>query len=362
MADFPKLPRVKVDDENMEKIHCGARKGQTEEVKRLVEQGVDPAIPNKFGCTALHLACKFGQLETAKFLATICDAHGSWHGQRPLHLAVLANNVELVEALVAGAKDRGRSVEIMLNEHDDFPVDEIGVHQKHTDGQTALHWCVALGEDYTPMLKVLLKLGASPTTKNKENVTSLMYAIEFKNEEAMELMLSGVKPQQLRLDYQDKEGNSHLHYAILFNREDYAMRFVEMGHGLEIEDDHHVTPLFLALRAAMPQLLAYVLQNVDPFSVQQAPFHNGSTVMTERIQWLPFATDEHAQTECVKLFQKRLDEVSFKPEATEKKKKSKPTLKKMSLAPSAPVRSRSIGNTAAARNRSRSVGNRGPAK
>lgn len=29
MSAFPKLPRLKSDDENMEKIHVAARKGQT---------------------------------------------------------------------------------------------------------------------------------------------------------------------------------------------------------------------------------------------------------------------------------------------------------------------------------------------
>ncbi|RNF02820.1 ankyrin [Trypanosoma conorhini] len=359
MTSFPKLPRLKVDDENMEKIHCGARKGQTEEVKRLVELGIDPAIPNRFGCTALHLACKFGQVETATYLASICDVHGAWHGQRPLHLAVLANKEELVEALVAGAKERGRNAEMMLNECDDFAVEDIGEHHKPTEGQTALHWCVALGEEYLPMLKLLIKLGASPTAKNKESVTSVMYAIEFGNDAAMEAMLSGVKPQQLRLDYQDKEGRTHLHYAILYNRQDYAMRFIEMGHDPQIEDDNHVTPLFLALRATMPELLTYLLQNVDPFSVQQAPFHNGSVMLPERIEWLSFATDEQARAECVRLFQKRLDEVSFRPEEIEKKR-SKPNVKKMKLAPSAPIRSRSIGNATAVR--SRSIGGRSNGK
>ncbi|KAF8276494.1 ankyrin [Trypanosoma cruzi] len=359
MADFPKLARIKLDDENMEKIHCAARKGQTEEVKRLVEQGIDPAIPNRFGCTALHLACKHGQIETAKYLSSICDVHGAWHGQRPLHLAVLSNEKVLVEALVEGARERGRNVEIMLNECDDVSVDDIGEHQKHTDGQTALHWCVALGDNYLPMLSLLIRLGASPTAKNKENVTSMMYAIEFKNEAAMEEMVKGVKPQQLRLDYQDKEGRTHLHYAILHNRQDYAMRFIEMGHDPQMEDDNHETPLFLALRAAMPDLLTYLLQNVDSFSVQQAPFHNGSVMVAERIQWLEFATDEQARTECIRLFQKRLDEVCFRPEETEKKR-AKPTVKKMKLAPSAPLRSRSIGNASALR--SRSIGGRIPGK
>lgn len=342
MADFPKLPRIRADDENMEKIHCAARRGLIVEVKRLVEQGVDPMIQNRFGCTALHLACKFGNVEVVRYLASIGDSSNFWHGRKPFHLAVLTNNEELVEAVLAGARERGRNVEVIVNEIDDFPVEEINGHELHSGGQSALHWCVALGEEYLSMLKLLISLGASPTTKNKEGMTSLMYAIEMKNEAAMEAMLSEVKPQQLRLDYQDKNGRTHLHYAILHNRMDYALRFIEMGHNIQMDDDNNESPLFFALRAAMVQLLAYLLQNVDAFAVQQAPFHNGSAMMPERIEWLPFATDEQARAECIKLFQQRLDEVSQRPETVVKKKK--PKVKKMKLAPSAPIRSRSITN------------------
>ncbi|KAH8607277.1 putative Ankyrin repeats (many copies) [Trypanosoma vivax] len=340
MAEFPKLPRVRADDENMEKIHCAARKGQTEEVRRFVEQGVDPAIPNKFGCTAFHLACKYGQVDTAKYLCTLCDVNNSWHGQKPLHLAVLSKKEDLVEALVSVSKERGRNVEIMLNELDEVHVNDAHGLKVFSDGQTALHWCVALGEDFLPMLKLLLRLGSSPTAKNKENVTPFMYAIMLNNTAAMDCMLEDIKPNQLRLDYQDKEGRSHLHYAIMHNREDYAMKFIELGHSLEIEDDHHEPPLSFALRAAMCKLLEYLLERVDAFSVQQAPFHNGSVVLPERIQWFSFATDEQEQAECIRIFQKRLAELCAPQETAVKKK---PTIKKMKLAPSAPVRSRSVG-------------------
>lgn len=341
MTDFPKLPRMKALDENMEKIHLAARKGQTEEVQRLIEIGVDPCIPNRFGCTALHLACKFGQSETAKYLASIADVQTSWHGQKPIHLAVMANQLELVRSLIEGYSARGKAIEVILNECDEMEVTQIGEHFKHVRGQTALHWCVGLGQDYLEMLKLLVSAGASPTTKDKDNETPLMRAIEFKWDEAFNIMLEGhTGSNNLRLDYQDKQGRTHIHWAVLYNHEDYAIRFLELGHDVNMEDNDHNSIMSVAVTAAMPELVAPVLARCDPFMIQNAPFHNGTTVIPERIKFLDFVESEDKKKEVIHLFQKRLDEIVASLDDGTKKKKKKALITRMKLAPSAPIRAR----------------------
>ncbi|KPI83070.1 hypothetical protein ABL78_7904 [Leptomonas seymouri] len=361
MADFPKLARIKSEDENMEKIHVAARKGQTEEVRRLITLGINPTIQNRFGCTALHLACKFGCVETAKYLASVAEVHTSWHGQKPIHLAVLSNKMDLVKALVDGAKVRGQSIESLLNECDDREVKEIGTHVKHCKGQTALHWCVGLGPEYLPMLKLLVQLGASPTVKDRDDETPLMRAMEFGWPEALETMLDNVvNKNSLRLDYMDRKGHSHLHWAILTNNEPIALRFVEMGHNVDMEDAEHVVPLYLSVRAAMVQLTAKLAGMTDSVLVQSCPFHNGTTVVRDRIAWLSFvSTDadaEPAKIEVIRLFQAKLTEVTASlgdgPKDGEKKKKRAANpVKLMKFAPSAPYRER-------ARSRTKSTGSR----
>eukprot|EP00796_Vickermania_ingenoplastis_P000810 gene810-451_t len=349
MTDFPKLTRMKADDENMEKIHLAARKGQTEEVQRLIEIGVDPCIPNRFGCTALHLACKFGQSDTAKYLASISDVQTSWHGQKPIHLAVIANKLDLVKALIDGYMSRGKSVDALLNECDDMEITEIGTHFKHIKGQTALHWCVGLGPEYLAMLKLLVECGASPTAKDRDNETPLMRAMEFQWDEAVEIMLNGQGSGSLRLDYQDKEGRSHIHWAVLANHEDYALRFIELGHDLNMEDNEHNAAVFMAIRGAMPTLSKTMLAGCDPFLVQNAPFHNGTTVFPERITWLDYVGAdkewEEKKRECIHHLQKRLDDIIASLDDGTKKKKRKPSVKRMKLAPSAPMRGRSKSKT-----------------
>ncbi|AIO00064.1 hypothetical protein LPMP_291130 [Leishmania panamensis] len=353
MTDFPKLNRIKADDESMEKIHVAARKGQTDEVRRLIETGVSPTIQNRFGCTALHLACKFGCVDTAQYLAGVGEVHSSWHGQKPLHLAVMANKMDLVVALVDGAKERGQTPESLLNECDEREVNEIGSHVKHCKGQTALHWCVGLGPEYLPMIKLLVQLGASPTAKDKADETPLMRAMEFRCREALEAMMENVpNKNSLRLDYADKQGNSHLHWAILTNCEDIAIRFMELGIDVNMEDNEHTVPLYLCVRAAMVPLMKELVNRSDVFLIQTCPFHNGTTVQPDRIAWLDFvpADADAAKQEVIQLLQEKLDEVmrslnAGADGAGKRKKKAAPAVKRMKLAPSAPVRYRSRSRT-----------------
>ncbi|KAG5490442.1 hypothetical protein JKF63_00562 [Porcisia hertigi] len=353
MTDFPKLNRLKSDDESMEKIHVAARKGQTDEVRRLIDTGVSPTIQNRFGCTALHLACKFGCVETAKYLARAAEVHSSWHGQKPVHLAVMANKLDLVEALVEGAKERGQLPEILLNECDEREVHEIGSHVKHCRGQTALHWCVGLGKEYLPMIKLLVQLGASPTAKDKADETPLMRAMEFCNREALDAMLENIpNKNSLRLDYADKKGYSHLHWAIVSNSEDVALNFLKLGIDVNMEDNEHVVPLYLAVRAAMVSLTKELVEKSDVFLIQNCPYHNGTTVLPDRIAWMDFvpADADTAKQEVVHLLQEKLIEVTRNLNvgagAPVKKKKASTSVSRMKLAPSAPVRGRSRSSVA----------------
>ncbi|EPY25331.1 hypothetical protein AGDE_11876 [Angomonas deanei] len=327
--------------------------GTLEELKRLVNIGVDPTIANRFGCTALHLACKAGHVECAAYLSSVGDVSTEWHGQKPIHLAVLSNSIPLVKALVEGSTQAGRSAEILLNDCDDMLVTEVGTHLKTSKGQAPLHWCVGLGEAYFPMLQLLLSLGASPTCKDKEGETPIMRALEFHNDPALEALLSARPAASLQLHMRDADGRTHLHWAILANNEPVALRLLELGHDCNIEDEQKVVPLYLAVAAAMVTLVTKILEEGDPFLLQNAPFHNGTTILPDRIQWTKAVTESEEDPEVLKkrkqqtvqLLQQKLDSINegLRPagETGEGKKKRSASAKKMNLAPSAPVRSRS---------------------
>jgi ankyrin repeat protein len=330
MADFPKLPRIKQDDENMEKMHCAARRGQTDLVRRLVSSGVDAGIQNKFGCTALHLACKYGQIGATRELAPHSDVSGLWHGQRPLHLAVNSGNGEVANVLIETVREQGRDVAAFVNECDEYEVFEIAGHAKHVQGQTALHWVVA--QRNTAMIKTLLALGASPTAKDKNGETPLMRCIEFNFADELALLMSS---GNLRLEIGDRLGRTHLHWCLLYNREEMAKKVLATGHDVGLEDQDKQTPWGLAASAGYAALLDQMLPSVDPFALQQATFHNGVTVLPERLTWLPFATDEAAHNEVIKVLQKRLDSVvkAQTPAQTAAAKRGP-----LQVAPSAPIK------------------------
>jgi ankyrin repeat protein len=344
MADFPKLARIKQDDENMEKLHCAARRGQTEIIRRLIAGGISPVIANKFGCTALHLACKHGHVLATRELVPISDTSIAWHGKKPLHLAVQSGNVEVIQVLVQAQQQAGKDVASFLNENDEYVTDEIGRYAKEIHGQTALH--LAIGIENQSMVQLLLSLGASPTSKDRNGETPIMRAIEFGQKETFKLLLQSQPKGSLRLDICDKQGRSSLHWALLHNQPEMAQALLDYGHEVNIEDGEKVTPFLLAAYGGFPALLDQILQNVDQFMFQSAQFHNGVTVLPERMQWMKSA-DEASKVEVQKLLQKKLDAfakeraqtaASLNATHTGKGGKAAGPAAPLSVAPSAPIK------------------------
>jgi len=336
MADFPKLPRIKQDDENMEKLHCAARRGQTELVKRLTTGGggIDPQIANKFGCTALHLACKHGQVACVRELAPLFpDLTIAWHGRRPLQLAIEANNQEVVEVRLDSVRSRGRDVAAVINECDEYETvidySSVGLPSKVIAGQTVLHYLVS--NPNLPMLKFLLAQGGSPNAKDRATETVLMRAIALNREAEFEELIHA---SDLRVDAGDRMGVTPLHLALTLGRLTVmARKLFDLGADVNIEDQNKNNAVLLCIQAANYQLLEPMLEKCDPFILQGAAFHNGTTVLMERLTFAPFvaaegAAGETAKAETVKVLQKRLDYLRelnkpAEPEGGEKKKKKK---------------------------------------
>lgn len=342
MSDFPKLPRIKQDDENMEKLHSAARRGQTEVLRRLIANGVDPNIANKFGCTAFHLACKHGQLGAIRELGHRVESYSiPWHGRRPLQLAVESGNVEAVTTFIETLKNANRDVIAVMNECGDEEIFEIGEHQKHCLGQTVTHWCI--GVNNMTMLKLLITHGASPTSKDRSAETPIMRAIEFNNEEAFNILTS---VPNIRLDNSDRQGRTHLHWAFVHNRQRMAERLLDLGEEVNAEDVDKNTILSTAVQSGSLKHVETILSKLEPFALQTAPFHNGKDVIAERIDWFPFV-EEAVRGEMVKLLQKRLDnllrekaaqQANLNSTVTSKGGSKAPPTQNMTLAPSAPIK------------------------
>ncbi|OVA00869.1 Ankyrin repeat [Macleaya cordata] len=97
------------DDRGWTMLHVGARKGDLQEVKRLINEGLDVNIlawgPKSQGVTPLHLAAKGGHLKVMDELlehGANIDARtkGACGGWTPLHSAAKERNKEAVRFLI----------------------------------------------------------------------------------------------------------------------------------------------------------------------------------------------------------------------------------------------------------------------
>ena len=310
MSDFPKLPRIKQDDENMEKIHCAARRGQTELVRRLIAVGIDPNIQNRFGCTALHLACKHGQLSVAHELAPrSLDLSHAWHGHKPLHLAAAGGYVDIINVLVEAAKAAQKPVDQFINELDDYETQEVLGRPKTIAGQTALH--IAVSSRNLPLVRHLLTLGANPSAKDKNGDTCIIRCVQFGLVEEFELL---VQQPGVRLDAADRLGRSALHHALLLRQIPLAKRLVELGAETHLEDQNKESPMLLMALTGVPALLEPILSHYDSFAFLQLPLHNQINVLPERFHFKDFVEDP-VKLVVLKLFQKKLDALAKERDA-----------------------------------------------
>jgi len=339
--EIPKLPRCKADDDNMEKLHQAARRGQTELVRRLVNSGILVNIPNKFGCTALHLAAKHGHVAMVRELASKAPAanlSSQWHGRRPLTLAVCGGHKECVLALVEGAKAQGLNCDAFLAENDECDVQEVGRFRKACTGQSAMHWAVGLQNK--EIVQMLLSLGCNPMTRDRVGEAALLRTIEFGDDEMLDVLLAA-RP---RLDVTDKYSKSALHWAIEHNRKEMASKLLAAGVDVNLEDSEHTSASVYAARRCQMKLLQDILKNTDNEVFVNASIHDGKTVQEERVGFLSGTPEE--RIDIIRELQSKLDQIVKERGGPQRKDfhfagKERGGVAALHFAPSAPVNERS---------------------
>ena len=239
-------------------------------------------------------------------------------------MAVQSGNLEVVQTLCEAAKAAGKDVGFFVAENDEYEhTVTLNNVTKAIVGQTALHLACAMRNQ--PMIKMLVSLGATPIAKDKNNETCLMRCIELGLEDEFNLLLK-LCPT-VRLEVSDKLGRTPLHWALKHNRPAMAKTLIEKGHDCFMEDQDKQIPMMLAAYGAFAHLLEPMLNNVDPFLIQNQ-WGNGPVNIDGH--WLPFVMDEVAKSETTKLLQKKL-EVILKQQAqnaAQNPKGAKPGAKK----------------------------------
>ncbi|XP_058793085.1 nuclear factor NF-kappa-B p100 subunit-like isoform X2 [Phymastichus coffea] len=238
-------------------------------IKDLLQETIN------FGDTALHVALRMGQFETAKCILT-CIAMDSMFkstvdlqnstGKTPLHLAVLADQSEIVRALLKiGANPNICDEEDATSLHSAVKVDAHGSLAEllqsgnkicldaHTEsGWSALHLAAKAGSLYA--VKALHEAGADVNSKDMSyGRTALHIAVDSNHFHIVNYLLTKTN---INVNEKNFGGNTALHSAVVKGGK-YAEELIRLlkNHGAdpnirnnnatreEEEEDHNSIPL-----------------------------------------------------------------------------------------------------------------------
>ncbi|XP_032228539.1 transient receptor potential cation channel subfamily A member 1 isoform X2 [Nematostella vectensis] len=191
-------------DGEKETLHSLARRGNTQEIRVLLQQNEDIDKRDSYGKTPLHCAVSAGQLAAVKYLLH-CHANPNLKDHReeaPLHAAVRTGNVDVVEALL-----NHKATNVNIEGRNKYTPLHIAAYLEH---RNALEIC-----------QKLLDGGANVTLRGSDHMTPLSVATMKGAHETMELFFK--KSHELQNDPKksmdilysvDYEGSTLLHLAI----------------------------------------------------------------------------------------------------------------------------------------------------
>ncbi|CAB0038486.1 unnamed protein product [Trichogramma brassicae] len=213
-------------------FHIACEHGCDEIVEKFLAAGQHPTkcFTRRAGDSPLHLALRRRNKEVARLLlARGADPNvANKRGRTPLHR--VCNDLELAEMLFEHARRR-----VEIDARDDL-------------GNTALR--LALVRDNREVAELLLRRGADPTLANNRNGRSPLHLI-FKQKsyaELARLLLEVGGGKKVKLDVQDKQGNSPLHLAAAKRRTRQIELLLRHGADPNLANRRGLTCLDVCLR------------------------------------------------------------------------------------------------------------------
>jgi len=191
-------------DTEKETLHTLSRKGNTQELRALLQQNEDIDKRDSYGKTALHCAVSAGQVNTVRYLLhNHANPNVKDHREEaPLHAAVRTGNVELVEALL-----HHKTTNVNVEGRNKYTPLHNAAHLEH---RNALEIC-----------QKLLDCGAKVTARGMDHMTPLSVAAQKGAADIMALFFKkcnevqrATKQQQELIYGVDFEGSSLLHLAV----------------------------------------------------------------------------------------------------------------------------------------------------
>ncbi|XP_038237420.1 NF-kappa-B inhibitor beta [Dermochelys coriacea] len=161
-------------------LHIAVILGASNFVRKLMAAGAGLCVQEKAGHTALHLACREGWQDCARWLLTSLSGHRpcegndactqldctNYDGYTPLHVAVLRKDLEVVKLLVGAGADLNKA--------------------ELSCGRSPLHLAV---ESQSPeVVECLLRAGADPRARMYVGYTPIYSAVHRPNQKVLQLL------------------------------------------------------------------------------------------------------------------------------------------------------------------------------
>lgn len=177
-----------VDEEGMTPLHIAAYFGNTEVVKKLLENNALLDVYSNSGVNAIHLAAARGHVDILKLLIQkgVSIGKTDLYGGSPLHAAAESGQIQTVKYLIEN---------------------KAGINNTDKEGVTALQFAVL--HNHIEVAKLLIATGATVNFYSKKYGPLLHAAIRNKNIEMVKLLIDA----KANVYEVDKANNSAVHIA-----------------------------------------------------------------------------------------------------------------------------------------------------
>ena len=273
-------------------LHIAARIAMSREIiEKLVDAGADLDERNKRGVTPLALAIERNQVQQANILVEL---------GADIHAEGIDNTTALTKAVSKGVA-MARAVIVPEN-----------VQSRDSSGRTPLH-IAAQERAAADIIEYILGLGADVNARDKGGNTALHTAVANNSQQIGELLLdagadvftpnvSGDSVLRIALTRQggregwllnstvarsfDGAGNTPLHLAAEWNLVNVVPLIIEKGGDINARNFNGETPLFNAVKANSPEMIAELLSpSRNPAADINARNFLGNSALFSAVMW-----------------------------------------------------------------------------
>jgi len=238
-------------------LYYVAALGQLSLAKHLIsKRPQDLHTKDGEGCTPLHIAVLAGNVEVSQLLLRHpIDSHFRYiKGYNLLHMAAWKGHLEITRMLL----EHDESMKLLINSPNNY-------------GQTPLH--LASTHDHSSIVSLLLKFGADMETQDRDKMTALQCASGF---------IGSGKAAQLLLEHgahfgvRNEDGQMPLHLASMHNHPNVVALLLKLGADVDLQDNESRTPLFFASSTVAQLLLKHGASVHVRDKIGRTPLHLAS--------------------------------------------------------------------------------------